>query len=207
MFGKEFQTCNFYILDLILLYFFKASCHCFSAIKEIKMDTTTFKNRTMQIWERIFRNCGVLPGVNRHSAGYRVSNAWAGAGVSWFHNDKGPFFQSYHSEVLCVIQRLQERAVTRPGMVTQTQVAVLPPADLNGYKYTYTDAQVFSSCLTATWYRLLTCFVQLNSVVFTHLKSFRIDPWRICGLLSSKLTISSVSNSLHIFNLPLKEIP
>lgn len=157
----------------------------------MRMDTTTFKNRTVQILERMFRNCGVLPGVNRHSAGYRVSNAWAGAGVSRFHNDKGPFFQSYHSEVLCVIQRLQERAVARQGMVTQTQVAILPPADLNGYKYTNTDAQIFSSCLTVTWYRLLTCFVQLDLVVFTHLKSFRINRWCICGLLSSMMTISS----------------
>lgn len=131
------------------------------------MDTTTFKNRTMQILERRFRKCGVLPGVNRHAAGYRVSNAWAGAGVSWFHNDKGPFFQSYHSEVLCVIQRLQERAVTRPGMVTQTQVAVLPPADLNGCKYTNTDAQIFSSCLSVTWYRLLTCYSTVCSVEFS----------------------------------------
>ena len=73
-----------------------------------------------------------LPGVDRHSTGYRVPDAGAGARVSRFHNDKGPLFQSDHSEVLGIIQWLQEGAITWPRMVTQTQVAVLPPANLNG---------------------------------------------------------------------------
>lgn len=44
--------------------------------------------------------------------------------------------------MLGIIQRLQEGAITRPGMVTQTQVAILPPANLDGSEHTNTDAQV-----------------------------------------------------------------
>lgn len=44
--------------------------------------------------------------------------------------------------MLGVIQRLQEGAITRPGMVTQTQVAILPPANLDGSEHTNTYAQV-----------------------------------------------------------------
>lgn len=79
----------------------------------------------------IFRGCGVLPGVDGHSTGHRVPDAGAGPRVGRLHDDEGPFLQSDHPEVLGVVQRLQEGAVTREGMVTKTQVAVLPPADLD----------------------------------------------------------------------------
>lgn len=74
----------------------------------------------------------VSPGVDGHAAGDRIPDAGAGPGVSRLHDDKGPLLQRDHPEVLRVVQGLQKRAVTRPGMVTQTQVAVLPPTDLRG---------------------------------------------------------------------------
>ena len=96
----------------------------------------------------ISRGFCVLPGVDGHSTGYGVPDAGARARVSRLHDDEGPLLQGNHSEVLGVVQRLQEGAVTRPGMVTQTQVAILPPANLDWNKHTSTDAQVFSSWAT-----------------------------------------------------------
>lgn len=81
----------------------------------------------------------MLPGVDGHAAGDGVTDAGAGSWVSGLHNHKGPLLQCDHSEVLGVIQRLQEGAVTGPRMVTQTQVAVLPPANLDGHKQTQTQ--------------------------------------------------------------------
>lgn len=59
------------------------------------------------------------PGVNWHATGYGVPDARAGPWISRLHNNKRPFFQGDHSEVLGVIQGLKEKAVTRPGMVTE----------------------------------------------------------------------------------------
>lgn len=72
----------------------------------------------------------VLPGVHGHPAGHRIPDAGAGAGISGLHDDERPLLQSDHAEVLRVIQRLQKRSVTRPGMVAQTQVSIFPPANL-----------------------------------------------------------------------------
>lgn len=76
----------------------------------------------------------VLPGVDGHATGHRVADAGVGAGIGGFHDDEGPLLQGDHPKVLGVVQRLQEGAVTRPGMVTKTQVAVLPPTHLQGQK-------------------------------------------------------------------------
>lgn len=60
-----------------------------------------------------------LPGVHWHATRYGVPDARAGPWISLLHNDKRPFLQGDHSEVLGVIQGLQEKTVTRPGMVTE----------------------------------------------------------------------------------------
>lgn len=66
------------------------------------------------------------PGVEGSSAGYRVSDAGVGGGVSQLHDDKRTFLQSDHAQVLGAIRRLEEWTVTRPRWINQIQLTVLP---------------------------------------------------------------------------------
>lgn len=74
------------------------------------------------------------PGVEGSSAGYRVSDAGVGGGVSQLHDDKRTFLQSDHAQVLGAIRRLEERTVTRPRWINQIQFTVLPHAYLGKEK-------------------------------------------------------------------------
>lgn len=88
----------------------------------------------------------MVPGVDGHSAGNRVPDAGAGSRVGRFHDDEGPLLQGHHPEVLRVVQRLEEGAVARPGVVAQTQVPVLPPANLEGsHTHTLDHQHLFES--------------------------------------------------------------
>lgn len=57
--------------------------------------------------------------VELATAGHGVPDAGAAEGVGWLHNDKGAFLQGGHHEVLGVIHRLQEAAISRPQWVLE----------------------------------------------------------------------------------------